>query len=108
MAVEDLDVWIQLRTDPATGCDGCRNSAAHGWRCALQQLSIQQCIIHWCYNLFILVLFSQMGPFFQGKMSTLLGTITYHPPFFAGTLKVDDDFPKLPLSGGICELIFPL
>lgn len=33
-----------------------------------------------CYNLVILVLFSQMGPFFQGKMSTLLGTITYHPP----------------------------
>lgn len=81
MAVEDLDVWIQLRTDPATGCDGCRN-LAHGWRCALQQLSIQQCIIHLCYNLFIFVLFSQMGPFFQEKMSTLLGTITYHPLFF--------------------------
>ena len=57
MAVEDLDVWIQLCTDPATGCCGCRNLAAMGHVgisriSRISRLAAANSVMSCCFSLF--------------------------------------------------------
>ena len=57
MAVEDLDVWIQLCTDPATGCCGCRNLAAMGHvgisRISRRRLAAANSVMSCCFSFFL-------------------------------------------------------